>query len=230
MISNNKLILITLCFIGGINLSNAQHARQVNNVRPVGYYHKWMVVSSYSDGSDTLYYQDGKNGQQRMASWENSDAIYHPEANLIVDHLEKTMILIPAKLGSGKPEKPIAVPDSLWSFFQPDEDTSNVISHDSLLIINEDQAEVTIALDLEQNIAKRIFIRFKPQVNGAGNADDEELPTTTEWILIQRITNPQSIDSLVNLNKHIVRHGKIWKPTEAFQGYEFINLLNENTD
>lgn len=227
MILFKKFSITGLLLVSGLTASTAQVARHAGTENGLSYYQKWMVVSTYADGSDTLYYQDGRNGSQRLSSWENCVALHHPEVSVIVDHHEKTILLIPDQVLSGKAPKPIRLHDSVWTYLEPGTDTAAGVYTDSLITLHDEQADISIYLDPVEKYADRIRINFRPDVN---QNPEEEGPASAEWILIQRTINPKTVDSLVNIKEYIIKSGNQWKATAAFGDYEFINLINENTD
>lgn len=190
------------------------------------YFHQWMLISVYQDGSDTLYYEEGRNGKLRMSSWDNSIAFTDGQSSLVVDKQEQTMLLLPVRVGSRKGTGPIDLPDSLWAYFEEEAPVGHLAS-DSSITMEQDDASVQILYHGFQQYPVEINIQFKRPVS---SDPDEQEPVSAHWKLVRRETAPNQVNALVNRQQYLTRSGKNWHPASAYSHFEFINLLNENTD
>lgn len=194
---------------------------------PQTYLNHWQVIATYPEGNDTLLYLEARHGKARLSGWDNSLAISNEQLSLIVDDQEQTLMLLPVSSMRRKAASPVELADSVWQFMDLRADSSLATVTDSMIIIEQAGAQIRISLNPAGGFVNEIKIIYKSTTPAN---DQEDLPDYTTWKLTSRNTDPTAVSRAVDIGKYLTKTGRQWSPTPAYRPYEFINLLNDNTD
>lgn len=222
-----------LFFLISMSLSSAAVAQTDGKKSALGevdrhYFNRWMVINTYPTGTDTFIYTEGRTDAVSLGGWDNSHAITDKQMSIVIDDEEKTIMVLPNMAGKKAIYKPVALPDSILSYLDYSIDTSDVVISDTAISYSSPDVVIKFCMNNKGNYVERILLTYT--VHQEGNPKEDENPSQTEWILLERVTDKAQLQQKININNYIVRSGKEIKPAEKYKKFEFINLLNVYTD
>jgi len=204
--------------------SSAQMSELIKKHREKSFYNEWRVITSYTDGSDTLLYCEGLSLNTRLSGWENSLAISNEQVSLIVDAQEQTLMLFPKIKQNKKINNPVVLADSILNFLVPTEDSSQTTVTDSLITVEQSDAQISIHLNPQDGFVDEIKIVYK------NDASQEEKQNAAIWQLSSHSTDSAVVKAKIDISRYLNKEGNQWVPTPAYSHFEFINLINNSND